>query len=58
MEKHTRFIGVLERVLEMLEPNAAPQTTGLAQEDVQMESIGRKTEVESDKLANLFDVLA
>ena len=51
--KHWHFIGVLERVLHILEPNSVSASKVSAHQT----KIGEKLELDSDKSVNIYDVL-
>ena len=54
--KHTHFIGVLERVLNILEPNSSSGSTDSAQPTHTQSSA--RTQTELDTLTNIYDVLS
>ena len=55
---HSHFIRVLERVLEILEPNLASQSTSSAQERMNSRKVDTGVESEIDKLTNIYHVLS
>ena len=55
---HSHFIRVLERVLQILEPNLASQSTSSAQERMHSRKVDTGVESEMDKLTNIYDVLS
>ena len=55
---HSHFISVLERVLQILEPNLASQSTSSAQERMHSRKVDTGVESEMDKLTNIYDVLS
>ena len=55
---HSHFIRVLERVLQILEPNYASQSTSFAQERMHSRKVDTGVESEMDRLTNIYDVLS
>ena len=57
---HSHFIGVLERVLQILEPKSVSESTDSAQEGMHTQNMdgGAKSETELDRLTNIYDVLS
>lgn len=57
---HSHFIGVLERVLQILEPNSATESIASGQESKHGHKIdaGAKSRAEIEELINFYDVLS